>query len=142
MDTRDVDYKSIYLQDEWQITDTLNATLGARYDKVSNADNKATFKVGLVNKFSNMANLRTIFAQGYRTPDIREMYINKQTPNGLQQGATVVGYDLKPEFTNTYEIGLAGRNSKFSYDLALFFNDIEDRISQVQRNGYYTFEKY
>ncbi len=140
MDTRDVDYKSIYLQDEWQITDTLNATLGARYDKVSNADNKATFKVGLVNKFSNMANLRTIFAQGYRTPDIREMYINKQTPNGLQQGATVVGYDLKPEFTNTYEIGLAGRNSKFSYDLALFFNDIEDRISQVQRNGYYTFE--
>ncbi|AXH12032.1 TonB-dependent receptor plug domain-containing protein [Halarcobacter bivalviorum] len=140
MTTKKVDYKSIYLQDEWQITETLNATLGTRYDEVSNADNKATFKIGVVNKFSDLANLRAIFAQGYRTPDLREMYINKQTPNGLQQGAQVVGYDLKPEFTNTYELGLSGRNSNFRYDIALFLNDIEDRISQVQRNGYYTFE--
>jgi len=141
---KSVDYAALYLQDEWEISDTLNAVIGARYDKVSNADNKATFKVGLVKNFSKLANVRTIFAQGYRTPDIREMYINKQTPNGLQQGADVVGYDLKPEFTNTYELGVSGRNAKFSYDLALFLNDIEDRISQVQRtNGsgsYYTFE--
>ena len=141
---KSVDYAALYLQDEWEISDTLNAVIGARYDKVSNADNKATFKVGLVKNFSKLANVRTIFAQGYRTPDIREMYINKQTPNGLQQGADVVGYDLKPEFTNTYELGISGRNAKFSYDLALFLNDIEDRISQVQRtNGsgsYYTFE--
>ncbi len=72
------------------------------------------------------------------------MYINKQTPNGLQQGASVVGYDLKPEFTNTYEVGLSGRSANFSYDIALFLNDIEDRISQVQKIGptgsYYTFE--
>ncbi|MBS9782285.1 MAG: TonB-dependent receptor [Arcobacter sp.] len=140
MDTREVDYKSIYLQDEWQINDTLNATLGARYDKVSNADNKATFRLGLVNSFSNMANLRAIFAQGYRTPDIRELYINKQTPNGLQQGATVIGYDLKPEFTNTYEIGLGGRNEKLSYDIAVFLNDIKNRISQIKKDKYYTFE--
>ncbi len=140
MTEKKVDYKSIYLQDEWQITDSLSATLGARYDAVSNADNKATFKVGLINKFSDMANLRGIFAQGYRTPDLRELFINKQTPNGLQQGASVAGYDLKPEFTNTYEIGLGGRNDKFSYDIALFLNDIEDSISQVQRGGAYTFE--
>lgn len=140
MTEKKVDYQSIYLQDEWQITDTLSATLGSRYDKVSNADNKATFKIGLMNSFSTLANLRAIFAQGYRTPDIREMYINKQTPNGLQQGADVVGYDLKPEFTNTYEIGLSGRANNFSYDMAIFLNDIEDRISQVQKNGAYTFE--
>ncbi len=141
MDTRKVDYKSIYLQDEWQINNTLNATLGARYDKVSNADNKATFRLGLVNSFSNMANLRAIFAQGYRTPDIRELYINKQTPIGLQQGSTVVGYNLKPEFTNTYELGLSGRNEKLSYDVAVFLNDIKDRISQIQKKAnHYTFE--
>jgi len=140
MDTRTVDYKSIYLQDDWKVSDSLNAIIGARYDQVSNADNKVTFKLGVVNKFSDMANLRAIFAQGYRTPDIREMYINKQTPNGLQQGADVVGYNLKPEFTNTYELGMSGRNGKFSYDVALFLNDIEDRISQVYTGSYYTFE--
>ncbi len=144
MTERAVDYKSAYIQDEWQITESLNVIFGARYDKVSNADNKTTFKIGLVNQFSSMLNLRGVFAQGYRTPDIREMYINKQTPNGLQQGAHIIGYDLKPEFTNTYEIGLSGRNENFSYDVAIFLNDIEDRISQVQKTGltgsYYTFE--
>lgn len=140
MSERSVDYKAIYLQDEWQITDSLNAVIGTRYDRVSNADNKTTFKLGLVNKFSNMANLRALFAQGYRTPDIREMYINKQTPNGLQRGADVVGYDLKPEFTNSYELGLSGRDNKFSYDVAIFFNKIEDRISEVNKGNYRTFE--
>ena len=30
------------------INDSLNAILGARYDDISNADSKATFKAGLV----------------------------------------------------------------------------------------------
>jgi len=88
---KEVDYKAVYLQDEWEVSDTLNVVLGARYDTISNAENKATFKVGAVKNFSKLFNLRFNFAQGYRTPDIREMYINKQTPNGLQQGAEVVG---------------------------------------------------
>ncbi|WP_404318497.1 TonB-dependent receptor plug domain-containing protein [Malaciobacter canalis] len=144
MSIKKVNYKAIYLQDEWKINETLNATLGLRYDKVSNAENKTTFKVGLVKNFSNELNLRTNFAQGYRTPDIREMYINKQTPNGLQQGADVVGYDLKPEFTNSYEIGIFGEYKDLRYSSSIFLNDIDDRISQVLKsNGtssYYTFE--
>jgi outer membrane receptor for ferrienterochelin and colicins len=140
MTKKSVNYKAIYLQDEWQINDSLNAIIGARYDEVSNADNKATFRLGLVNSFSNLFNLRANFAQGYRTPDIREMYINKQTPNGLQQGANVIGYDLKPEFTNSYELGLSGRTNNFSYTTAIFLNEIEDKISQVNTGSYYTFQ--
>ncbi len=131
MTRKNVDYKALYLQDEWEYSDTLNFILGARYDAISNADNKATFKIGAVKNFSELFNLRVNIAQGYRTPDIREMYINKQTPNGLQQGADVVGYNLKPEFTNSYEIGIAGKNNGFSYSLGVFYNDIENRISQV-----------
>ena len=138
-DKRDVDYKSIYLQDEWQITDSLSAILGARYDDISNADSKATFKVGVSNKFSDLLNARALFAQGYRAPDLRELYINKQTPNGPNKGSIVMGYNLKPEFSNTYEIGLGGRTSDFSYDVALFLNEIDDRISERKINGVNTF---
>ena len=140
MTKKSVNSKAVYLQDEWQINDSLNAIIGARYDEVSNADNKATFRVGLVQNFSDLLNLRANFAQGYRTPDIREMYINKQTPNGLQQGASVVNYDLKPEFSNSYELGLSGRNNKFSYNSAIFLNNIENKISQVNTGTYYTFQ--
>lgn len=140
MSEKKVSYKALYLQDEWQINNNLNAILGLRYDQVSNADNKTTFRLGLVENFSKLLNLRLNFAQGYRTPDIREMYINKQTPNGLQQGASIVNYNLKPELTNSYEIGLSGRNSDLSYNISLFFNQIKDQITQINTGSYYTFE--
>ena len=131
MSRKKVDYKAVYLQDEWEVSDTLNVIAGARYDAISNAENKPTFKLGAVKNFSPLFNLRANFAQGYRTPDIREMYINKQTPAGLIQGAEVLGYDLKPEFTNSFEVGASGRHSGFSYTATIFFNKIEDRIEQV-----------
>jgi len=131
MSRKEVDYKSVYLQDEWEVSDTVNVIAGARYDAISNAENKPTFKLGAVKKISEWFNLRANFAQGYRTPDIREMYINKQTPAGLIQGAEVLGYDLKPEFTNSFEIGASGKQGGFSYTVALFFNKIDDRIEMV-----------
>ncbi|BCD68717.1 TonB-dependent siderophore receptor [Nitratiruptor sp. YY09-18] len=141
MGKKEVDYKAIYLQDEWEVSDTLNVIGGARYDAISNADNKATFRLGAVKNFSKLFNLRVNFAQGYRTPDIRELYINKQTPMGLIQGAEVVGYDLKPEFTNSYEISASGTKEHFSYEVAFFLNKIDDRIQKVAGSnpGSYTF---
>lgn len=131
MSRKEVDYKAIYLQDEWEVSDTLNVVAGARYDAISNAENKPTYKLGAVKNFSDLFSLRANFAQGYRTPDIREMYINKQTPTGLIMGAEVLGYDLKPEFTNSFEIGARGKQGGFSYSAAVFFNKIDDRIEMV-----------
>ena len=131
MSRKEVDYKAVYLQDEWEVSDTLNVIAGARYDAISNAEDKPTFKLGAVKNFSKLFNLRANFAQGYRTPDIREMYINKQTPAGLILGAEVLGYDLKPEFTNSFEIGASGKQDGFGYTAAIFFNKIDDRIEMV-----------
>jgi outer membrane receptor for ferrienterochelin and colicins len=131
MSTKKVDYTSVYLQDEWEVSDTLNVIAGARYDAISNAENKPTFKLGIVKNFSKLWNLRANFAQGYRTPDIRELYINKQTPMGLIIGADVIGYDLKPEFTNAFEVGASGKFGGFSYTATIFYNRIDDRIEMV-----------
>jgi outer membrane receptor for ferrienterochelin and colicins len=151
-ETREVDYTAFYLQDEWKISNTLNATLGARYDIISNNDNKATFKFGLVNRFNDLLIVRGNFAQGYRAPDIRELYIRKNTPAGSQRGSTVtdtalgkVPFDLTPEFINSFEIGASGRKNGFNYSAAVFYNDISDKIEQVTKNtgtptAYFTFE--
>jgi len=146
LSTKSVDYKALYLQDEWMISDTLNAILGVRYDDISNADSKATFKAGAIKNFSKELNVRANVAQGYRTPDIRELYIFKNTANGAQRGADVVdetlgktAYDLKPEFTTAYEIGVGGNIYNTKYDLAIFYNNIEDMISETNTGAYYTF---
>lgn len=52
MTRKEVDYKAIYLQDEWEASDTLHVILGARYDAISNAENKPTFKIGAVKNLS------------------------------------------------------------------------------------------
>ncbi|MDY0364568.1 MAG: TonB-dependent receptor [Arcobacteraceae bacterium] len=137
---KSVDYKAYYLQDEWMIDDDLNLTFGARYDDISNAKSKATYKIGAVKNYSKEFNLRANYAQGYKTPDIRELYINKQTPAGVQRGADLVGYDLKPDFTQSYELGFRGSLDNLSYDLALFYNDIKDMIAEVDKGAYRTFE--
>jgi outer membrane receptor for ferrienterochelin and colicins len=131
MTRKEVDYRSVYAQDEWQISEKFSAILGARYDTISSADSKATFRLGGMYEFDKMASLRANFAQGYRVPDIREMYIFKKTPAGLQVGAQGMGYDLKPESTNAYEVGLGGRNTVMSYDLVFFYNDVKDMIAQT-----------
>lgn len=144
--TKRVDYKSIYFQDEISLTEKLNLIAGVRYDEISNANSKATFKAGLAYNHNEMLNLRANFAQGYRSPDIRELYISKQTPTGLQVGSEVIRgpkkakYNLKPEFINTYEVGVSGKYDVFSYDMALFYNDMQDKISQVKVGDYFTFQ--
>jgi len=142
-----VDYKAVYLQDEWNIDDTLNLILGARYDDISNNDSKATFKIGAIKNFSEELNLRANIGQGYRAPDLRELYIYKNTASGMQRGADTVdaslnkaSYDLKAESTLTYEVGVNGKLKNTKYDFAVFYNDIEDFISQVNTGTYYTFE--
>jgi outer membrane receptor for ferrienterochelin and colicins len=139
-------YKALYLQDEWSVADRFNLTLGARYDDISNSDNKITFKVGANYELDNFVNLRAGFSQGYRVADTKERYISKQTPTGLQLGSDVIRgpkttkYNLKPESINAYEIGLGGRDDKFGYDLAIFYNDVKDRIEMVNKGSYFTFE--
>lgn len=142
--TKKVDYQSLYLQDEF-LYDELGFILGVRYDEISNADSKPTFKAGVNYKYNEMLNFRANFAQGYRSPDIRELYISKQTPTGLQVGSEVIRgakkarYNLLPEFINTYELGFSGNYSLFDYDFALFYNDLEDKITQTKINDYFTF---
>jgi len=153
LSTRAVNSKAIYLQDEWRVTNSLRATMGGRYDEYNQdsytdalgnpreerSQSKTTFRLGLNQAVHPHLNLRANFAQGFRVPDIRELYIQKQTPAGMQLGAMTVDpvrgkveYDLQPESTNAFEIGASGKTSKLSYDLALFYNQIKDRIEQVQ----------
>ncbi|MEA1866781.1 MAG: TonB-dependent receptor [Thermodesulfobacteriota bacterium] len=147
LENRDIDYKAVYVQDEWQITDTLSAIFGGRYDDIENADSEETFMAGFVKNFSSLFNLRANFAQGYRTPNILELYFRKATPVGYNLGAEVaepsvgkIAHGLDPEFTNSYEAALSGRHGGFNYEIVFFYNDIEDKIQKVSKTDYFTYE--
>ena len=150
--TREVSYQALYLQDDFNVADDLRFTVGGRYDRYtqesytdefnvkhdSNSDSESTFRIGMVKNFDQMANLRLSVAQGYRVPDIREQFIQKQTPAGMRLGAQTIdprfgkeAHDLKAEKALSYEIGISGENAQFSYNVIAFQNNIKDKIQQV-----------
>ena len=149
--TKKVKYESLFVQDEIALTDSLNATMGARYDKISNADNKATIQAGLVQKLTENTNLRANYAQGYRAPDIAELYVvSPSYKDGKRFGSDVVfgpkttAYDLKPEQSQTFEIALSNRMDKLFSEIVLFNTKIDDKIELVSYGAgnakYYTSE--
>ncbi|WP_320036174.1 TonB-dependent receptor [Halarcobacter sp.] len=150
--TKVVKYKALFIQDEIVLNDTLNATIGARYDNISNADNKTTFQAGLVQKLGENTSLRANYAQGYRAPDIAELYVvSPSYKDGKRFGAEVIygpkttAYDLKPEESQTFELSLSNKYNDLSSQLTLFNTTVKDKIELVSYNDgtaakYYTSE--
>ena len=149
--TKEVSYKSLYLQDEVEITDSLNATLGLRYDHISNSDSKVTFQAGAVQKLAEDTSLRVNYSQGFRAPDIAELFVVAPVfKDGKRFGSDVVfgpktsAYDLKPEESQSFEIALSNKFDKLSSELVAFHTRIKDKIELVSYGAgagkYYTSE--
>lgn len=59
---------SIYLQDTWDITNTLNLTLGARYDEYSDFGGTTSPRTGLTWAFLKNASLKLLYGEAFRAP--------------------------------------------------------------------------
>lgn len=150
--TKVVKYKSLFIQDEIEFSDTLNATIGARYDNISNADNKVTFQAGIVKQLSENTTIRANYAQGYRAPDVAELFVVAPSFKDARRfGAEVIfgpkttAYDLKPEQSQTFEVSMSNKFNDLSSTITLFNNKIKDKIELVSYNDgtaakYYTSE--
>ncbi|MDK2083206.1 TonB-dependent receptor [Aliarcobacter butzleri] len=148
---KNIEYKSIYLQDEIKLSDNLNAIIGTRYDDISNADSKTTFQAGVVQKLGENTRIRANYAQGYRAPDIAELFVVAPLyKDGKRYGSEVVNnfkisaYDLKPEKSDTFELALANNFENFNSEIVLFKTIIKDKIESVAYgtggSKYYTSE--
>ena len=147
--TKVVNYKSLFIQDEIEISDTLNAIVGTRYDNISNADNKITLQAGLVKEIAEDTSIRANYAQGYRTPDIAELYVVSMYYKGAKRyGSEVINtiktesYDLKPEQSQTFELSLSNKYENLSSVFTIFNNKVKDKIDLVSYNDSSSSTKY
>jgi outer membrane receptor for ferrienterochelin and colicins len=147
--TKVVNYKSLFIQDEIEISDTLNAIIGTRYDNISNADNKITLQAGLVKNITEDTSIRANYAQGYRTPDIAELYVTSMYYKGAKRyGSEVINtiktdsYDLKPEQSQTFELSLSNKYKNLSSIFTIFNNKVKDKIDLVSYNDSNSATKY
>ena len=93
----------------------------ANYDAV-------TYRVGATVKPVEELAIRFNVQTGYRAPNATELAIDYTTV----LGNLIIGNpDLEPEQATSYEVGVAYENARMWVDLALFRNDITNRIQAV-----------
>ena len=90
---------------------------------------KAVLSAGLVYKPLANASWRLNWSQGYRVPNIQEMYLYTFTGE-LQVGNP----SLKPETSDNYEIGFKYEGDLITSDFTVFYSDADDYIETVERD--------
>ena len=145
-------YSSFYVQDEIEINSTLNAVVGARYDAISSTDSETSFNAGIIKNLDNGINLRANYSQGFRAPDVAELYVvSPFFRDAMRFGSEVIygpkttAYELQPETSESFELAVSKRMKQFFGEVAIYHNEIDDKIALVAKNSgtptkYYTSE--
>jgi len=113
---------SVYLQDTWDLTDTLNLTLGARHDQYNDFGGATSPRAGLTWAFIKEASLKLLYGEAFRPPSFLELFTTNQP-------AIQGNEDLDPEKIRTFEVGLSYKfNKHVNSSINYFNNDIKNLI--------------
>lgn len=151
----DTDYRSLgaFIQDEIRIG-AYRIAPGLRYDRfklVPRADawyrvnNSATPapldgdelspRLGAIWSIAPLLQVHAQYAHGFRAPKPSQVnggVTNLTTTSGSGPYTSIGNPDLKPETSDTYELGLRGRDATRHYGLALFRGEYRDFIAANQ----------
>ena len=90
----------------------------------SSDNSRPVFNVGLTWSGIPDLTLRATFAQGFRVPSLQEKYVM----SAMGGGTILPNPGLKPETSNSYEIGARYVHDGLSVDVAAFYSDADDYI--------------
>jgi len=124
------DQWSLFADNEWQATDELAITYGARIDENEVFDTRISPRIYAVYNVDESWIIKSGVSTGYRAPDLRDM-----SSNWVQEsrGGDIYGNpDLAPETSVNTELGLYfnGANALTS-SATVFYHDFEDKINLV-----------
>jgi outer membrane receptor for ferrienterochelin and colicins len=143
----DVDNLSFLLQDEYQVTDKFYLLLGGRVDEHSDFGSHFTPRASATYAFMDNLRVKASVGQGFRAPDLNELYI----PVYMKRGKEIYlpNEDLDPEESTSFELSLEGEIQKFHGRITAFQTDIDDLIEPVfdystgsgsSKKSYYTYQ--
>ena len=119
--------------DTYDMDAKADSYVSADVAKDVNAD-EFTPKIAATYKFSDKLSGYTQYSKGFRAPAYYE--VNANFTNERSGYTTISNPKLKPETSDSYEVGLRGRYSNFDYNFAAFYNKYENFIEQFQVVAY------
>ncbi|MCD9514475.1 TonB-dependent hemoglobin/transferrin/lactoferrin family receptor [Photobacterium carnosum] len=137
--------RGVFIQDQiFMLNDKAVVTAGARYDEFeakpdSNSgleDHKSeafTARLGAVYHWNDNFSTYAQYSQGFRAPTLYEMYYDKSNiPHGYIIKSNP---NLKPEESNSYELGLRAENRIGNVTVSVYYNDYSNFIQKVTTNS-------
>ena len=127
-DTRKLRQHSLFVEDEWSITDTVALTGGLRYDNNDAFSGRWTPRVAAVWTATDNWTFKGGIGQGFRTP-----YLEQLTSGiigfGSQGSVPLFGNpNLDPERATNYEVSALYNDARLSAQATLFHNRLKDLI--------------
>lgn len=141
---------AVYAQDQIKLGETgLSITPGVRYDQYTitpkpdadylasnpydrapakNEGNQASFKLGSTYQLDTVNSLFGQFAQGYKAPDMNQLYENFDRP-GAYAGKS--NPDLKPESVDSLEAGYRFQGERANFEITAFHSQYDDFIENI-----------
>ena len=142
------DYQEQYVSDafaqfDWNITKKINVNAGARIDYYSRAK-KASFspKLSFMYRLPNCS-LRANYAAGFRSPTLKEMYMNYNMGNIFDLYGNP---NLQAEYSHNFSLAAEYMQKYYNLTVIGFFNRMDNRITvywdgEVQGMKYQNMEK-
>ena len=121
----EIDYLSAYVQDEVKIGEKTLLTLGLRYDKHERFGSELSPKAGLVYKLGEHSRLKTAYGHGFNAPTVTQ---NSSSYKFFGPHNFFGNDDLKPETSDSYEVGYEYQEQKSSFKITAYQTDIDDLI--------------
>ncbi len=115
-----------WFQDRIQAHPRLSLTVGGRVTDHSAYGSTVVPRLGLMFRAADRFRLRASLGQGFRAPDLGQLYYRFLTTSGLYQ---IIGNpSLKPESSTTSQVGFDSNVGRLNMGVTYFRNDIENLI--------------
>lgn len=128
----------LFMQDDINFRDKWNLILGIRSEYHSSFGAHFTPKIALMYK-NYPITLRTNFASGYRSPNLKELYMDWD----LLGMFTIKGNeDLKPETSNYFAGSLEYSHPKINASISFYKNKFKNKIEGLWRDNQTIYQYY
>ena len=115
-----------WFQDRIQAHPRLSLTVGGRLTNHSTYGTRTVPRVGLLYRAGESFRVRASFGQGFRAPDLGQLYYRFLTPSGLYQ---IIGNPgLSPESSTTTQFGLDSGFGRLRFSATYFRHGIKNLI--------------
>ena len=122
----------IYAQDDWKVAEGLNVILGLRADSEKEYPFHVTPKLSLMYHLGKKWTFRTGYAQGYRTPSLKELY-SAYDMGGLGMFMIYGNENLKAEKSHQISASAEYNRGGFNASVSAYHNRFKDKITLMQR---------